>query len=204
MRANVCRADKRSAIRHFRGAKKAAEGAALFRSTPALNLARCTVIAGFAILAVCAMPVGAATAAETMLVLVKVTGAVQRSGGYQHEADAAHRCQPALEIPPGPQPGSQFANTPFVVNFDSDARPPENSFRLELPYVGQGLVSGVSYRVAMTAGQHFWEGDNTTGTGTFSTDAVGMTGSFKITGLHTAGSMDTIAVEGTWTCPPAP
>jgi hypothetical protein len=167
---------------------------------------RCIGFAAFAILAASAMPAGAATAPETMLVLVKVTGAVQRTGGYQHEGDAAHKCQPALEVPPGPQPGSQFLNTPFVVNFDSDARPPGNSFRLELPYVGPGLgpASGVSYRIAMTAGQRFWQGDNTTGAGTFSTDNVGTTGSFKITGLHSAGSTDTINVEGTWSCPHAP
>ena len=157
-------------------------------------------LAGLLLLATGAAP------APNMLVLVRVTGAVQRSGGYQHEADNTHRCVPPLEVPPLPTPGSRFLNTPFTVDFDSDARPPGNSFRLELPFVSPGDSTQVSpdFHVAMTAGGRFWQGNNSTGTGTFTTAQNGRTGSFRITGLHTADSPDTIAVEGTWSCPPSP
>jgi hypothetical protein len=171
-----------------------------------LNVAFRAAIAGFATPAIDAKPALAATARDTMLVLVSITGAVQRSGGYEHEGDATHKCTPAFEIPPGPAPGSQFLNTPFVVDFDSASRPPGNSFRLELPFVSpaRGVQNEPSFRVAMTAGGRFWQGDSTTGTGAFATNDQGVTGSFKITGLHSAGSTDAISVEGTWSCPPAP
>jgi len=157
--------------------------------------------AGSALLALC-LPAASASAADDLLIQVTVTGAVSRVGVYRHEADAAHRCVPALEVPPGPMPGSQFVNLPFTVDFDSAARPPANSFRLEIPFVSPaaGPQRGSTFRVAMTAGGRFWEGDNTSGSGFVETENRGMAGKFRIDGLHRSGSVETISVEGSWGC----
>jgi hypothetical protein len=160
--------------------------------------------AGSAGLALC-LAAASASADTDLLIQVTVTGAVARVGAYRHDADAAHRCVPALEVPPGPTPGSQFVNLPFTVDFDSAARPPADSFRLEIPSVGQaaGRQRGSTLRVAMTAEGRLWEGDNTSGSGFVETETGGWAGRFHIDGLHTAGSTETISVDGSWSCPHA-
>jgi hypothetical protein len=155
------------------------------------------VLAGFALPAAAASP-------NDLQVTVKVSDAAERIVvTYRHAADSTHKCLPSLEIPPGPSPDSKFVNTPFTVDFDSTARPPASGFRLELPVVGQGNGHQTVFRVALTAGGLFWESDNTISAGSVETYEGGMTGTFHINGLRSAGSPATISIRGAWKCPPA-
>lgn len=157
--------------------------------------------AGSVILVGFALPAAAASPND-LQVTVKVSDEAERIViTYRHAADSTHKCVPSLEIPPGPSPDSKFVNTPFTVDFDSTARPPASGFRLELPGVGQGNGHQTVFRVALTAGGLFWESDNTISAGSVETYEGGMTGTFHINGLRSAGSPATISVRGAWKCP---
>lgn len=157
-----------------------------------------------AVLLACLAGPAAAASPDTLDIRVTVSGAVTRTGAYIHPGDGAHTCRLPVEVPPAPGPGGHFDNLPFAIFFDPQARPPGNSFALTLPFwVQTGTPQhGTDFRIGMTAGGRFWEGEAGKGaTGTIDTDPTGLTGKFRLTGLHSVGSADTLTVEGTWTCP---
>lgn len=155
-----------------------------------------------------AAPAGcAATASRELVVNVRITGGLERSGTYAHPAGLGFSCG-WLHTLPEMVPGQPVQAVPALweVNFDPGARPPANSFRLSAPErrrEDQSRALGDPW-LRLTAGGRVWATDPDRGAVAAWAEASpdGLTGRFRAADLRPDdGGPERIAVEGDWRCP---
>lgn len=154
--------------------------------------------------ALLAGPAPAGADPHEMLVTVTVSGAVNKTGAYRHAGDAKHTCERQIEVMPAPTPGSTFTTLhSFSVDFDRTAIPPDARFVLtpDRAPAGTDHLTGVPFKVEMTAGGHLWQGQSPPLTGTIDMSDAGRRGTFRIAGLTSFDTTGTLTVEGEWHCP---
>ncbi|HKM62985.1 MAG TPA: hypothetical protein VJY39_10895 [Acidisphaera sp.] len=154
--------------------------------------------------ALLAGPAPALADPHEMLITVTVSGAVNKTGAYHHAGDPKHTCERQIEVMPAPVPGSTFTMLrSFSVDFDQLAMPPHARFVLtpDRAPADAAHLTGVPFKVEMTAAGHLWQGQSPPLPGTIDMSDAGRRGTFRIAGLTSFDATGTITVEGEWHCP---
>ncbi|WP_426956290.1 hypothetical protein [Muricoccus radiodurans] len=144
------------------------------------------------------LPGACAEAPPDMVIEVRITGAVTRSGTYAHPHDPQHECT-TVRIIPLPDTPPRFLPTIMHVRFNPNGLPPASRFRLQFP-VERDAGWPFSADVSLTAGGRVWE----SGPGSVAeipppTDLS--EGRFLLRDLRPAdGGEERITVEGRWRC----
>lgn len=142
-----------------------------------------------------------ATPGDQLIVTLRVTGAIERSGTYAHAADSAHGCDSlATDRAPGSVPMMSVPVLREIV-FNRWGEPPEVRFVLAYP-LGHRPGGASFVWASLTAGGRLWEAPGDAVAELQPEDEEHMAGRFVLRGLRPAGGGDErIDVEGRWRCP---